>query len=456
MMMNFTKIFLSFIIVTMLLIFSCGLFQDQSGFANVQIKLGSSGSERSLLDSSPPTGVNITSYTITVTGAGMEPIQETVTADVPFISLLVPAGDDRRFTIEAQLAPNPAIHLLSFIGRETASLKPGSINFLTFKMVAGATKLIIPDYLNNRLIQTSDISFPESPIETGTFGFAVGTLAPIDIDISAEGKIFVASCLSGSPETGVIAFGDDINGTNLVLIDAAYVTAIAIDRENNILYFSTYDGTTATLNKCSLPYNPLDPPTPLENSVVVIGETEPRDFSVVGMDVDPWSGTLYLAAVAFDEEGQPLPLIIHYDPSVQIPDATNPGRVIHYAIHTDFRLIYDVVVKDEAVFVANAVPADVDELPPILKFNKNLSYAESYGRISDQEIVAVWQIIESFEAGDFYGPKRFIAKGNADLTIIDDSAAYDKIVSLDQRLDDSSWKTYPTLTNPAETFAFFE
>jgi len=446
MMMNFTKIFLSFIIVTMLLIFSCGLFQDQSGFANVQIKLGSSGSERSLLDSSPPTGVNITSYTITVTGAGMEPIQETVTADVPFISLLVPAGDDRRFTIEAQLAPNPASHLLSFIGRKTASLKPGSINFLTFKMVAGATKLIIPDYGSNLLIQTSDINF----LDTKTDKFGGGTLAPIDIDISAEGKIFIARRTSSNG----IAFVDDISSTSMVSINAAYVTAIAIDRVNNILYFSTYDDNTspakATLNRCSLQNNPLDPPTLLENSIVVIGESGPekRNFSVVGMDVDPWSGTLYLAAFTLDGEGQPLaPLIIHYDPSVQITAADNPGRVIRYAIHLDFRLICDVVVKDDAIFVANDEVDPGEDKPPIIKFNKNLFYAASYGRISDTE---------SFAAGNFYGPKRFIAKGNADLTIIDDSAAYDKIVSLGQSLDDSSWKTYPTRANPAETFVFFE
>jgi hypothetical protein len=428
------------------------LFQDQSRFAEVQINLGAS---HSAIRSLAPPGITVTAYAITVTGPGMDPIHETIPANIPFISLIVPAGDDRRFTIEADLTPAPALsHLLSFIGRNEADLEAGSVTFLTFKMVAGRTELIVPDYLNNQLFRASDMSFSDS--QTGTFGLG-GAFAPIDIDISADGKIFIAR---RSASNGIV-FGDDINGANAVTINASNVTAIAIDKVNNILYYSTYDDITHafSLNRRSLPYNPLASPAPLNDSVMVVTATGPEEhnFSVVGMDVDPWSSSLYLAAYTLDAGGVPLaPIIIRYDPNGQVSGKANPGRVLRSTIHPDFRIIGDIVAKDDAVFVANSVPAGADELAPILQFGKNLTFTGSYGRISDEPVAASWQIKASVAAGDFYGPKRFLAKGNTALTIIDDSVDYDKLVSLSQGLDDTSWETYPAVETATPPFRFFE
>jgi hypothetical protein len=126
----------------------------------------------------------------------------------------------------------------------------------------------------------------------------------------------------------------------------------------------------------------------------------------------------------------------------------------------NYQTLQDVIVKDDAIFVLNAVnettPLNPGKtIPVVLKYDKYLSLINSYGTLSyDPGATSGDRFIESYAAGDFYQPKRFVAQENEGLYIIDDASNFDKIVYIDTDLNPSSWKTFPA-SGPYSTCGFF-
>ncbi|HEQ71510.1 MAG TPA: hypothetical protein ENN69_03395, partial [Spirochaetia bacterium] len=141
----------------------CDLLMDTGDHANVGIDLSGFFGEGSGRAVSFPQGIACTGIKVSVFGPGMQPMNKTVSPGTKYINLYVPAGRDRHFTLEIFFdITDPGLfvftHVRSFKGRATADLRPGMFTGLKFKLTAGSTTLLIPDYGSSRIWEAEDIS----------------------------------------------------------------------------------------------------------------------------------------------------------------------------------------------------------------------------------------------------------------------------------------------------------
>ncbi len=102
----------------------------------------------------------------------------------------------------------------------------------------------------------------------------------------------------------------------------------------------------------------------------------------------------------------------------------------------------DILVKDDKIFVANFNGEDDYQ---ILEFSTlDLSLTGNYGNYVNELSVL---------KGNFYGPRRFVAQMNEELTIIDDQYL-DKIIQMDN-INGDNWKTLPATGDGQDLFRFF-
>lgn len=403
-----------------------------------------------------PPGITLTGVKVSVFGPGMARIEKTVSAGTRYINMYVPAGQERYFTLEIFFSiysgnDFPYSHVRTFKGRTIADLRPGYFVGLKFNMAAGATSLLVPDNKQNSgngiVYQAESItadSFP--PTNFGTGGRPVFH----DLEIASDGRIF-------SAENSNIGYGDNVDHTSLTPIPITSPTALAMDRA---LYYdlnASIDGVLETnvlyaAYGTSLRYIILDdtnagpmPPSAVRSLI------DPGMDTITGMAVDPWTHHLFLVGTIGTQA-----VLVEYDPL--FPSRT-PGQPVGQPIgHPSFRTLNDVIVKDDGIYVLNQVqPAETD-LPIILKFDRNHNYLGGFGTVSSYFHTGqqTWLFEESVAPGKFYGPKRFFARENDGLYIIDDCSAFDKVVHISTDLSASSWQTFPAAVGGAEPFDFFD
>ena len=181
---------------------------------------------------------------VRVTGADIGVINQTF-PPADSVSLSVPAGALRTFEVTATVAPfNSDVFgtwtaAESFSGTSQANLPAGASVSVPVLMKLGSSKIIVPDYYNNRLVIMNNMG----AILT-TLGYvypatgAIQLASPKDIDFDARGRIYIV-------DANAVYRCDDINGSNAIVVYSnanSPAQVVAVDRNNDFVYLAS--GTT--------------------------------------------------------------------------------------------------------------------------------------------------------------------------------------------------------------------
>ena len=158
------------------------------------------------------------------------------------ISMTVPGGGLRTFDVTAQVAPGDPSAAITFHGTAVATVPGGETVHVPILMMVKETKLVIPDYYNQRLVMMDSINGANTITRNATQIFSTArTLNPHDVDTDARGRIYFSN--PSATASGGIYRMDTIDstwaaGTCVQLVTAASgVKYIAIDRKRNFLYY---------------------------------------------------------------------------------------------------------------------------------------------------------------------------------------------------------------------------
>jgi hypothetical protein len=394
------------------------------GDATVNIKLGfahDEASNRSVIDrilnffatrayADPP--VPIESITVRVTGPGMPTMDFIFAPDITTAIVVVPAGSSRKFTVTAIVAPGDPSAALAFRGIATADLAVGETVNLSVSMIVSETKIVIPDYYNNRIVQIDNMD-GDNWIENSVVS------SPYDIDFDARGRIYIAT----ESEPGVQRIDNINDNTTEGIPIMSSILSLAINRHSGIIYyadsFTLYRNSIDGTNEIQLV---LDNPSNIESI-----------DQIIGMDIDE-NGILYIAGTATTEDE----MIFKYDPALEL--VTDIYR-------DNLNTPWDVIVKSPYVYVAN-YEYNMTVNNKVLRLTMGLQPA---GELRG----------DPGSADTFYGPHRFVAILNRKIYITDEghdpSSPYnrDRLVSIDN-ISGANWKTYGSYGTGQDQFDFIE
>lgn len=340
---------------------------------------------------------NLTSVALVVTAPGMATISTTASVTAGSITVSVPAGPARTFTL---LLNGPSATLE---GVATVDLQPGETTTVNVTPTLGATQIVVPDYSAGRVVQISDM--------TGTGWTTLSASLPYAVAFDSLGRLYVASSLS-------IYQMNDISGpfsTTLPISVQGTITAMAMDLNRGLLYY--VDGT----NLYGIQVTPsLGSPSILSalSSLIAVPPT--------GLAVDS-SGFLYLTGFSAASGIRSLVKV-------------NPSTFATVATYSSFTDPWDVMVKDNYVYVSDL------GAKTIVRLTTNLQPVDSFpGPTSDR----------------FVGPKRFLAILNKPITVIDDSGSSTRRIVSFNDMAGGGWTTYGSypglfITPGVGQFQFYE
>ncbi len=420
---NAIRFCISIIAILILVLIGCDMRSGDTGLSRIIIPVTDSvKSIKSISAAIKQAPGNISSVTLTITGSDMGTITGTYPPDITSIVVEVPAGSDRNIELVVNIGPSDPGHVLSWAGDSTTDLEAGSTKTLTLDMRANETKLIVPDATGNRLLQFDDISGSGQKTRTGPdIGFA-GTFLPYDVDFDSLGRIYIACNWVVTGGSRVIRIDNMDATSNTFIVEdpstMAGVNALAIDRVNDLIYFSAGNPIPNELYK-------WDVAGSVRTLLTITGIGK-----IQGLDVDE-NGILYIAG----EDGSTNDRVFRYDPVAQ----NVTGQYIATSLDP-----WDVIVKTPYLYVANIT---VVSGTSILQLDMNLQFVQGYG----DNITGT-----NTSPGQFYGAHRFIAILNKKLTIVDDDSGStnDKLVSIDD-INGTGWTTLPTSGDGQTFFTFY-
>ena len=381
---------------------------------------------------------DINSIELKISGDGMETITESIGPGDEEFEVEVPAGVDRTFELTVV---NPSV---TFTGSTTEDLVAGEEVEIEIFLNLLSTKTVIPEAdesetnSNPSVIQVDDLS------DTGwikqnyqDYGFSVKTdFRPSDIDFDSQGRIYIAndSSTDGIPKViRVNSISDTAYETVVSSTDlgGAGVPAIAIDRVNHYLYYST--GSSLIYRKS------LVSSIGAQESFDITAETEVTFFSTFGFAVDS-EGYLYLANNYGGEYE-----LYKYDPSL-----SSPPRMVATQTTPDLNTPNDILIlsidSQEYVVVANGSGAAGYK---IIVFNTDLSIEDHFFSYPSDP--------DNPTANEVYFPQRFVAILSDKITFIDEETGpptVDRIVQTND-INGNGWKTYGSTGNGIGQFYFY-
>jgi hypothetical protein len=380
----------------------------------------------------------VTSMVLVVTGPDMATITKTLSPDINSATLEVPAGTARTFTLLVNTVS------ATFKGETTVDLKPGETRTIALTPRVVATQLIIPDALNNRVVQISNIQGAGWKTRSWSdFGFSSpNEFLPVDIDVDSHGRIYIANyAYNGDNGFGLIRIDDmdsnyaDISESNSIVVDSG-VQAFAIDRERDYLYYN--QGWDSLIHQVDLTQPlPLGPIKSWDLSTEIETFTGGlASFSTQGMAIGP-DGHLYLA----DENDT---LVVRFDPAGG--GDTRVVAVFDTTIY-EYEPPWDVMVRPPYVY------ASCPNRYAILQLDLDLKYIGSFGLEDD--------LSPPVFPGEFNVPKRFVAKLNNGFYVIDDGynwlegSPVDRLVGFNNMSGDN-WTVFGTTGSGIYQFQFYE
>ena len=171
------RLSLAVLLTAMLIAFPGCYLMPGTGNGKAKVSIGVKGL--------PP---NLASVVLVVTAPRMAPITTTASINAGSITVSVPAGPARTFT----LLLNSASATLQ--GSATVDLQAGQTTSIKLTPTLGATQIIIPDNLNNRIVQISDMNGSGWVAKIGDdFGLAGQLLSHTPSISTAQGGVYCKS-----------------------------------------------------------------------------------------------------------------------------------------------------------------------------------------------------------------------------------------------------------------------
>jgi hypothetical protein len=319
------------------------------------------------------------------------------------IRMVVPSGKQRKIELEVNLNPDDIVNpgpVLSFIGTETVDLAPNEIKHVSLKMIPGRTKLLVPDYYGNKVLQVDSLhAAPTSPpvqLIQDMLGWPTGSplFYPSDIDLDSRGRIYIGNGYS-TPYDVIIRLDSMIDTKPEFFQCDNYVQALAVDKYNNLLYYSTGNGTFW--------YVDLNAP---DGTIPAPVQLFPSYSYFVGIDIDR-DGFVYVTG------GSEPPFVLKLKPK--------SGEVVASFNDTTGVLStpQDLVVKDDGVFVSNPYNSTPDtEILRLRTYDLTLDVAGSGGARDGSTLPPIRV------PGTFWGTSKFIGNTTRDFFILDEMYDY--------------------------------
>lgn len=357
----------------------------------------------------------LTSFSLTVTGEGMDPIEVNSLPDGGSVILEVPSGTERMFSIEIG---TPSVTLS---GEQTADLEAGRAEEIIIDLTLSDMKLVIPDMLNHRIVQIDDMNGNGWTERAFPFD-GIQEFLPSDVDFDNKGRIYVSNYgWSESILEGIVRL-DHIGDTNAVpIVTGTSINTISIDRENNYIYYS--DGYSLARKELTDPAGP-------EQLFNLQAEAELVEFMTTGIDA-AGNGVVYLANQGVEQ-------VVAYDTT-----KAEGSRVT--AVYLPLQAgISDVLVRNGELYTTGSYTIE-GEVPLERYVAGNTSSSMQYGFFS---------LSPDTSPGAFYGPQRFVESMDGRFYIIDDDGNNKKLVSLADYTG-AAWDTYGTSGTGTGEFLFF-
>jgi len=193
------------------------------------------GSARASLVLAKQLPANVASIVLVVSGPGMKTVAGEYAVGTSSVTLEVPAGVGRTFTL---LANTPSVTLK---GEATVDLQPGETREVVLNPTLFDSQIIIPDYRNYRLVQISDMAGTGwKAVQFSNLGLGMTgntQFVPYDVDFDAQGRIYIANRYDGIVRLDSI---DDTSAEWFFKGAGAPIgtVAVAVDRATNYLYYS--------------------------------------------------------------------------------------------------------------------------------------------------------------------------------------------------------------------------
>jgi len=356
------------------------------------------------------------SIALTVNGSNMEEISKTLSASTTAV-VMVPAGLSRTFSAQSSTVS------VTSKGETEADLLTVDDADVIISFELYETKLIIPDAENNRIVQIDDMTGSGwTVLDYADFGLGVSEFVPYDIDFDSQGRIYIANnygtLAASKPQILRIDDFTDTTPDTIIQGMAKGVVSVAVDRKNELVYYSTDYSSPNTINRCD--YDGTN------NGVFVTGS-----YGFYGLAIDDENGSIY----AVNDESDFISIWKFNSSGTGIDSG---GSYLSNPL--------DMIVRDSYVYLLNNGNYEILRLD---KSDLSKDPSKKYGTQDDGNLPN--------NPGEFYGPRRFVAILNKKLTVTDE-VAYDykdRLVSLDDALDGSGWETYGANGSGPGQFSFF-
>ena len=362
---------------------------------------------------------DIATYTLRISAEDMEPVEKTFSAyelDGDTVNVTVPSGTSRLFELTAIPASyNTYAAAASYYGSATADLEADAYTDVTISMALESTKIVFPDHFNYDLYMISDMTGTDvissdtttfTPDLTNSYYFY-----PHDVDYDMIGRIYVSTdetyYLSLYQTGSAIYCLNSISsaGTMLNLGDLTYsaMSAIAVDRNSGILYFST----GSTLNS----YN-------------ISTEEITLDYNINGFD--PQNDTI--SGIAADNDSI-LYIVINNNAPSHRAIKYNPSTETVVSTYSNLNDPTDVMYQDASIYISDLGNGETTYNRIVQLNSQNMSFTGEYAPTGDTVL---------------YGPKRFLAVRPDEILFIDEEDMIngtDRIVSIND-IDGTGFTVY--------------
>ncbi len=333
-------------------------------------------------------------YEYAISGPGMLPVTGRIAENETRVVVEVPAGPDR------------LIEILSvddvYSGRTTADIAPGATTHVTVRLYPGP---VFVDYLGQQIVQIRDMS-GVGQRSVGEPDLDVTTMfRPVDAAYDGTGALWVPTYDYGY---GELYRFSDLSSDKLEFEDfvpnSGGPMAVAVDSAAEWLYCAIgYAGENVDIERYGFDGTP-DFQWPLNNLGIPISAT-----FVSGMTVDS-NGYLHVVAADLDQ-GMAGLLTFNGATGALVGDFVPlPGGVPAEYMHMDGPPpIGDIRAVGEDLFVVSAISEPGQ--PVIFRYNLQLELQDSWGVRTESDTPS---------AGQFWGPRRFVATRNPSQLIVID------------------------------------
>lgn len=275
---------------------------DQALSVDIPKRYASSGTAPAQFDS----------VKVRITGSDIGTIEK----NVPYsdtITMDVPGGAIRNFEVTAYVTPSDPCAALSFQGSTSVYMPAATSVAVPVLMLMKETKIVVPDNVNNRIVQFNKLSNASdtwiSSTNYGNFGLS-SAFYPTAVDFDSKGRILIINNPGSS--NNIFRVDNIMSSTRVNCLSTDEINPIvsmAVDRKRGLLYYATNNDGSCAINRVDLSLIPVESPVTLINPIVNIENPAPF-YSITALDVAD-DGTLFIVGT---DAYYYMPVLIKYNP----------------------------------------------------------------------------------------------------------------------------------------------